>query len=551
MAFAIRRVTVQRYRSLQDFTWYPKPRLNVMVGSADGGKSTILSAIALLLYQGIPGPRSEFDYFNRRVTEGFTIEAVIGDIDFAALAGEGKQLPLFGLSEDGKLYDLPEAGLEPVILVRATGTADFEVLHEILLPNGDTMAFGLSLRRRIGTLRVTDDSSSARALRITPGSLLGRQFSMSDLRRSVREALADVDNSLPLSEETIKIVDSLEEAFRSDGLPTNLDLGLVSPQGSDLVSMVELVRGDDAATAIPIGLSGSGTRALMTLNVLARATPEQAVVLFEEPERGLEPFSQRIAATRLIELSKRGQAFVTTHSPIVLEGLAEANVWRIECDKAPIALSDQMIVALFKTDAEALFSPVALICEGSTECGFLSVMLPHLIGKYIHTLGIRLVDGQGQPGCLDLAEKLVDAGMTIALFVDNEADHATKRNRVAAKTRSFVWNGATNLEEAVAKHVPYATLPRLMEAARIGVQYALCQLRDALPPKTPPTPVDWHAIVASEPETDVRNAIFVVSCRYRWYKTFDNGAALAQALIDAGIPDEIKGQLDAFAQRVQ
>jgi putative ATP-dependent endonuclease of the OLD family len=552
MAFAIRQLDVKRYRSLQAFSWKPQPGLNVLVGSADGGKSTILSAIALLLAQGVPGPRSEFDYYKRNVTDGFTIEAVVGDIDFTVTAAEGKQLPLFGLADDGTLHDLAEGTREPVIRVRATGTADLEVVHEMLVPSGDPIAFGLGLRRRIGLLRITDDSSSVRALRISPGSLLGRQFDMTDLRGSVRQALADVDNALPLSEAATQVVDSIEASFRADGLPDDIDLGLVSPQGADLISMVELVRGTDAATAVPVGLSGSGTRALMTLNVLARAAPEQALVLFEEPERGLEPFSQRIAATRLLELSGRGQTFITTHSPVMLEAMADGHIWRVEPKTMPIALSDAMIVSLMKMDAEAIFSPIALICEGVTECGFLSVMLPVLTGKSLHALGIRLVDGQGQPGCLDLAEKLADAGMAIGLFVDNEAVHVNKRNRVAGKTKSLVWNTVTNIEDAVATYVPYGDLPRVIAAAaRKELRYALCEVRDLLPNKTPPTPIDWESLSTSHPEKVVRQAISSASGRFTWYKTFENGAALARALIDVAIPVDIRSPLELFAQSLQ
>ena len=66
---------------------------------------------------------------------------------------------------------------------------------------------------------------------------------------------------------------SSNSRFNLNGFPDNIDLGLVSPQGADLVSMVELVRGDDPNTAIPVSLSGSGTRAVITFSVLSRAAP--------------------------------------------------------------------------------------------------------------------------------------------------------------------------------------------------------------------------------------------------------------------------------------
>jgi len=87
-------------------------------------------------------------------------------------------------------------------------------------------------------------------------------------------------------------------------------------------------------------------------------------------------------------------------------------------------------------------------------------MLPHIIGQSLHSLGNQLVDGGGQPGCLDLAEKLADAGMTIGLFVDNEAKHVEKRRRVAGKMKSFVWDVVVDVEDAVATYLQYDYIPR-------------------------------------------------------------------------------------------
>ena len=108
----------------------------------------------------------------------------------------------------------------------------------------------------------------------------------------------------------------------------------------------------------------------------------------------------------------------------MLEELAEASVWRVEKGRAPIALTGEPVKALFKMDPEAVFSPTTIVCEGPTERGFLSVMLPHLLAKTLHAAGIHLVDGQGQPQCLTLAETLADAGMNIGLFVDNQPQHS-------------------------------------------------------------------------------------------------------------------------------
>jgi len=69
----------------------------------------------------------------------------------------------------------------------------------------------------------------------------------------------------------------------------------------------------------------------------------------------------------VVELSGRGQTFITTHSPILLQAMADGHIWRVEAAKAPVLLADDLIVSLMKMNPEAVFSPMALICEGVTE----------------------------------------------------------------------------------------------------------------------------------------------------------------------------------------
>src|SRR5260370_41932862 len=74
----IRSLSVRRFRGLENFSWEPRPGINCLVGPGDAGKTTILEAIALLLYPRRPPLISEYDYSRRRLRDGFEIEAVIG-----------------------------------------------------------------------------------------------------------------------------------------------------------------------------------------------------------------------------------------------------------------------------------------------------------------------------------------------------------------------------------------------------------------------------------------------------------------------------------------
>jgi len=551
VAASLRRVSITRFRCIERLEWSPTIGLNVLVGPPDSGKSTILSAIGLLLAPAVVGPRTEFDYLNRDVTLGFCIEALIGGIDPEMFASERRVLPLFGLNSDGTLVGLPEPPAEPVLRVRVTGNANLEAEHEVLAPVGDPIAFGVGLRRRLGLVRLSDDSSSARALRISPTSLLGKQFEAADLRGAVQEALASLGNELQLSGDTQGRVETIRTSFQQDGLPSEVQLALASPQGADLLSLVDLVWGGDLKSAIPLALSGSGTRSLVTLSLLTGGIVADAIVLFEEPERGLEPYRQRIAARKIQSISKQRQVFVTTHSPTMLQALADGNTWRIDKGAGASFLNDTTVRDTMKADPETFFSPLPLVCEGVTECGLIAVLLPHMLEQPLESLGIHLVDGKGNQVALRLAEALADAGLSVAAFVDNEDTHAGLRERVAAKARTFWWPDVKNIEQYIAKYVPLAVLPSVLAASQFRELDRWTQLRNALPEMDPKTALTWEALSSTHAEALFRDVLGSVIDKNKWFKRREDAAKVAEALIAAGLPGPIREQLGPFASSLR
>ena len=77
---AIRRLTIERYRGLKKFEWYPGAGVNALIGPGDVGKTTVLTAISLLLNAGPSGSATEYDYYQRNVEDEFEISAIIGDL---------------------------------------------------------------------------------------------------------------------------------------------------------------------------------------------------------------------------------------------------------------------------------------------------------------------------------------------------------------------------------------------------------------------------------------------------------------------------------------
>src|SRR5437588_11389513 len=118
----LRELTITRYRCLESFSWQPVPGVNCLIGPGDTGKSTILSAICLLLAPYPVQQASEFDYFQREVNEGFSIEAYIGGFDPAVFSSSSPP-PSFCGWLNGKPVPFPdENGAETVLHCRGRGT---------------------------------------------------------------------------------------------------------------------------------------------------------------------------------------------------------------------------------------------------------------------------------------------------------------------------------------------------------------------------------------------------------------------------------------------
>lgn len=73
----IRKLTVTRFRGIEQLEWRPAAGMNIVLGGGDLGKTTVLEAIALLLSPTNSTTVSESDYWQRDNTQEFQVEAAI------------------------------------------------------------------------------------------------------------------------------------------------------------------------------------------------------------------------------------------------------------------------------------------------------------------------------------------------------------------------------------------------------------------------------------------------------------------------------------------
>lgn len=285
---AIERLEIQRFRGVESLRWVPHSGLNLILGGGDAGKSCILEAIGLLLNPSTSYSLNDSDYWGRKVEVEFLIEAVLSLGDWVGIEREGRMhLPWHW---DGQnLLDAPTEGgdFRAVYRVRVRGTADLELVYEIVEPNEDVRSFGPALRRAIGVVRLSGDDRNDRDLRLVQGSALDRVINDKGFRARVAHKIAAEPVSGHLSEPANEALAALTTTFAAKALPSPLDLGVTGGAGISLNALIGLTA-PRAQAALPLASWGAGTRRLAALTIAGSLHARTPITIVDEVERGLE-----------------------------------------------------------------------------------------------------------------------------------------------------------------------------------------------------------------------------------------------------------------------
>lgn len=161
---------IERFRGIKDLSWCPDAGVNIILGGGDIGKTTILDAIGLLLNPTNATALSDSDYYGRDVDAEFSIETVMSLPSATAINEQTK--PSWPWEWDGPKALVPGTQDDeakkgaPVYKLRVKGTAELELLYEIVQPNDSIDNCSVSLRRSIGLVRLGGDDRNDRDLRL-------------------------------------------------------------------------------------------------------------------------------------------------------------------------------------------------------------------------------------------------------------------------------------------------------------------------------------------------------------------------------------------------
>lgn len=581
-ATAIRRLEIRRFRSIRALTWLPDPRLNLILGAADSGKSTVLEAIALLFSTAPSYGLSEFDYYRRDVPGGFTIEAVLAVGDASVLRDEGFPAPPLQGWIENRLTDLPdEEGAEAVLVCRLTATADQETIYEVIGAGGEIRAtFSRAMRRRIGLARLGVADRGDRDIRLVQGGALDRYLQGQDVRQTVLQAVMKTPLHDQLDEAPRTALETISKGFEERNLPNPVRLGLVGTPGVSLAASVGLTVGENDPDALPLAAWGTGTRRLAALEISSLGSRADVIAVIDEPETGLEPYRQRVFIRDLA--AKPRQAFVTTHAPAVLAQTSKeaSRIWRIDqpalpsdADIAPVcegveepashalsAILGEELGRIAAAQPEALFARLPIVCEGITEVGFATRMLEHRFGLGFSCRGVFCLDAGGHYKALPIVQSLLAAGFPVAAVVDDEGKKAGTWEAVGKQSILLRWMEGACLEGFVLSVMPDEMLQEAHEwadqASQRNAVHQLAEIRKALELDKGLTAAEMFAAVGRE---RYLGALLSRACpkpegnrRPRgWFKSFEGGHLLAGKLLSLNPPPAPMQQVETFLAAIE
>lgn len=468
----IRKIKIKNFRGVKELDWsLPNADIFCLIGKGDSCKSTILEAIRYAFHPQWNLTLSDSDFHQCKVADSIVIEVTIGALTeaFCSLDKYGHYLRGWD-AVTLKLTDEPEDEHESVLTVRLTVDKDLEPKWVVVCDrHPDGVPFKQSDRNKVsvGLIGAYSEKQLSWATGTALAKLTEAQSLNELLANASRTARASLDGDRPVS---LKNLDAAAEKSQeiakllgvpvSDAYKAHLDLASINLK----VGGLALHDGD-----IPLRQLGLGSRRMLLCGIQKMGLEEGHITLFDEVEFGLEP--HRI--TRLIKHireDKRGQYFLTTHSPTVLRELTVKELYVVHSNGGVVqitsaskdGLEDIEVQGKIRSSTEAFLAKKVVVCEGATEVGFVRGFDDHQVGKGKDPLsyhGVALLDARGASKIKDLAKAFKSLGYDVLVLADADAEDQFSTADAAELTKLgvpvHVWSDKYSLEERAFQDLPW------------------------------------------------------------------------------------------------
>ena len=531
----IRKIKIKNFRGVKELDWnLPSADIFCLIGKGDTSKSTLLDAIRYTFYPQWNLSLSDSDFHQCRIDNPITIEITLGELagDFCALNKYGNYLQGWDTTKL-QLIDEPDDHLERVLTVRLSVEKDLEPKwHVVCERNPEGVAFKQGDRNKVSVGLI--GAYSERQLSWATGTALAKLTEAQSLNellanasRTARASL-DADRAVTLANFDAA-ADKSQAVAKLLGVPVmskfkaHLDLASINLK----VGGLTLHDGD-----IPLRQLGLGSRRMLLCGIQQMGLEDGHITLFDEVEFGLEPHR----LTRLIKHvreDKRGQYFLTTHSPTVLRELTTQELYVVH-NKAGVvqiipaadeAIQKHELQGKIRSSTEAFLAKKVVVCEGATEVGFLRGFDDYQVSCKKDPLsyhGVALLDAKGASKVKALAKAFKSLCYEVSVLADGDAEDqfspADEAELVAEGIPVYVWGDKLSLEERAFQDLPWASVLSSVQLAQTVLGFpAAEQIRAKYQGALDPDVAQWRE------SQQCRTAIGQAAKRAGWFKDTTRG----------------------------
>lgn len=479
----IRKISIRNFRGVKDLDWsLPTADIFCLIGKGDSSKSTILEAIRYAFYPQWNLTLSDSDFYKGKVENAIVVEVSIGDLveDFLSLNKYGQYLRGWD-AKAGKIVDEADDDLESVLTIRLAVGKDLEPKWLVVCDrNPDGVPFKQADRNKVSVGLI--GAYSERQLSWATGTALAKLTEAQSLNELLANASRTARTSLDADRpNTLKNFDAA--AVKSQEMAKILGVPVVDAYKAHLdLSSVNLKVGGLALHDgdIPLRQLGLGSRRMLLCGIQKMGLEEGHVTLFDEVEFGLEP--HRISRLlKHVREDKRGQYFLTTHSPVVLRELTVGELYIVHSKGGSVqiisaasdSLKEHEVQGKIRSSTEAFLAKKVLVCEGATEVGFLRGFDDYQLGKGKDPFsyhGLSLLNAASGNKVKALAKAFKSLCYEVAVLADADADDqfspADVAELVALGIPVTVWDGKLSLEERAFQDLPWASVIDSVKLAR-------------------------------------------------------------------------------------
>lgn len=495
----VARLSIQNFRGIKSAELLFDGH-TLIVGANNVGKSTLCEALDLVLgpdrLNKFP-PVDEFDFYNGQYLAApidtaledaepqpipLRIEAILIEISDEIAVKCGGHLE-FWHPEQHRLLGAGELDVAnppaavPCLRVETIGRYnpdedEFEAKtyfsHSPDASDGELFAIPKPIKRLFGFLYLRTLRTGSRALSLERGSLLDIILRAKGVRTTMWEKTISRLRGLDMEVEAAELAPVLRSvekrlaryiALEGAGNATKVHVSELTREHLRKTMTFFLALSADQQH-VPFAHAGTGTintLVLALLSFIADLKPETVIFAMEEPEIAVPPHTQRRIANYL--LTKTTQAFVTSHSPFVIEKFEPSKtllLTRVDGVVSARKVSDA--TGLKDNDykrfsrsglSECMLGRAAIVVEGVTELHAMPVVARRmeeldLTLQPLDIAGVAFFDADGESNMPKFAKFFKTLGLRTFAFYD--LDYKNKRK--PEQTQALAENFEINLEHA-------------------------------------------------------------------------------------------------------